>query len=92
MKLKSDTPTAKVQSFEVELGLLVEQYHDEPANVPYSRLAEAMGRVFAEQCLREYGYPGYQYAEQGVRAIPLALKDMGSRRSIAAQTREQVSI
>ncbi len=88
MKVKSDTPAAKVQSFELELGLLVEEYHEEPARVPYQRLAEATGRVFAQQCLREYGYSGYQYAEHGIQAILLALRDMSSRRLIAPPATE----
>ena len=92
MKNKSEKaakPAIQLQCFATELSLLLMTYNDEPANIPHLQLAEALGTALAEQCLRDYGYRGFQYADEGVRAILRALREMRTPRLLPAQASAQ---
>jgi len=57
------------KALEEELDLLADQYHEEPESLPHGLIALAVGRTFARQCLKEYGFEAYQFAGAGIQAI-----------------------
>jgi hypothetical protein len=68
-----DLVDRRVNNFESELEILVEQYR---VGLPPQRLAEVFGDFFALECLRGYGVRAFQYASAGFVAILKAVREM----------------
>ena len=75
MSAKTEAGQIELFQFEREVELLAADYQTRHENLTHKAIAEGMGRIFAVHCLHEYGIRGYEYANQGIRAILDTLSD-----------------
>jgi len=70
---------SQISLFEREVNEMALDFQNR-YEVSHKEIAEGIGRVFAQQCLLEYGLKGFEYASHGIDAILAALGDRTRKR------------